>query len=192
VAGALFGPYRLERLLGQGGMGEVYRAHDTRHDRDVALKLLLESLSSNSEFRERFHREAAITAKLRDPHVIPIHGFGEIDGRLYLDMRLVDGDNLATTLAGNGALAPRRAIGIVEQLAGALDSAHEDGLIHRDVKPSNALLVASRSGRPDFRYLVDFGIAHSASTSTRATSPPSCSTPTSTCPHPNPASATPH
>jgi serine/threonine protein kinase len=149
-------------------MGEVHRAHDTRHDRPVALKLLLESLSKDHDFRERFHREAAITAKLRDPHVIPIHNYGEIDGRLYLDMRLVDGDNLATVLARDGALEPARAVLIVEQIASALDTAHEDGLIHRDVKPSNVLLVTPRLGRADFCYLVDFGIAHSASTSTRS------------------------
>lgn len=187
-----FGPYRLEELIGQGGMGEVWRAYDTRRDREVALKLLLESLSADPGFRDRFQREAAITAKLRDPHVIPIHDFGEIDRRLYLDMRLVDGRDLADVLARDGALPAARAVAIVEQVAAALDAAHEDGLVHRDVKPSNVLITAPRPGRPDFCYLVDFGIAHSASTSTRATSPPSCSTPTSTCPHPNPASATPH
>jgi serine/threonine-protein kinase len=164
----MFGPYRLDGLLGRGGTGEVHQAYDTRRDRDVALKLLLESFSADQDFRDRFQREAAITAKLRDPHVIPIHDFGEIDGRLFLDMRLVDGSDLATVLARDGALEPARAVLIVEQVAGVLDTAHEDGLIHRDVKPSNVLLVAPRPGRADFCYLVDFGIAHSASSSTRS------------------------
>jgi serine/threonine protein kinase len=164
VADAMFGPYRLEGLLGQGGMGEVHRAHDTRHDRPVALKLLLESLSADHDFRERFHREAAITAKLRDPHVIPIHSYGEIDGRLYLDMRLVDGADLGTVLARDGALPAERAVRIIDQVARALDAAHQGGLIHRDVKPSNVLLTGER----DFCYLVDFGIAHSVSTATRS------------------------
>jgi serine/threonine-protein kinase len=157
----MFGPYRLDGLLGRGGMGEVHQAFDTRRDRAVAVKLLLESLSADQDFRARFTREAAITAKLRDPHVIPIHDYGEIDGRLFLEMRLVDGADLGAVLARDGSLEPGRAVGIIEQVGSALDAAHEDGLIHRDVKPSNVLLTASRPGRADFCYLVDFGIARS-------------------------------
>jgi serine/threonine-protein kinase len=153
-----FGPYRLEELIGQGGMGEVWRAYDTRRDRDVALKLLLESLSADPCFRDRFQREAAITAKLRDPHVIPIHDFGEIDGRLYLDMRLVDGRDLADVLAHDGRLPAARAVAIIEQVASALDAAHTAGLVHRDVKPSNVLVSGIERGT-DFGYLADFGIA---------------------------------
>jgi serine/threonine protein kinase len=159
-----FGPYRLYGLLGRGGMGEVHRAFDTRRNREVALKLLLESLSKDKEFRQRFQREAAITARLNDPHVIPIHDFGEIDGRLFLDMRLVQGVDLASVLAREGGLSPGRAAAIITQIASALDAAHTAGLIHRDVKPSNVLITS----KDEFCYLVDFGIAHSASTSTRS------------------------
>jgi serine/threonine-protein kinase len=161
----MFGPYRLDGLLGRGGMGEVHRAYDTRRGRPVALKLLLESLSADPDFRDRFKREAALTAKLHDPHVIPIHDYGEIDGRLFLDMRLVVGSDLATVLAHDGALPAERSVTIVEQVAAALDSAHADGLIHRDIKPSNVMLTEPRPGRPDFCYLLDFGIAHTAANS---------------------------
>jgi WD40 repeat protein len=160
----MFGAYRLDGLLGRGGMGEVHRAHDTRRDRTVALKLLLESLSADEGFRDRFQREAAITAKLRDPHVIPIHDWGEINGRLYLEMRLVDGCDLASLLSRETALPPERAITVIEQVAAALDAAHADGLIHRDIKPSNVLITTGA----DFCYLVDFGIAHSSTASTRS------------------------
>jgi hypothetical protein len=159
----MFGPYRLDALLGSGGMGEVHRAFDTRRGREVALKLLLESFSADEQFRTRFQREAEITATLRDPHVIPIHDFGEVEGRLFLDMRLVDGADLGSVLAGEGALPAERAVRIVEQVAGALAAAHAGGLIHRDVKPSNILVTTD-----DFCYLVDFGIAHSVSTATRS------------------------
>ena len=150
-----FGPYRIEGLLGRGGMGEVHRAYDTAHDRVVALKLLSGPNAGDDAFRARFRRESQIVARLREPHVIPIHAYGEIDGQLYLDMRLVEGKDLKELLE-DGPLTPERAVGIVEQVAGALDAAHEDGLVHRDVKPSNVLVTAS-----DFVYLVDFGIARS-------------------------------
>jgi len=152
-----FGPYRIEGLLGRGGMGEVHRAYDTAHDRVVALKLLSGPNAADEAFRARFRRESQIVARLREPHVIPIHAYGEIDGQLYLDMRLVEGQDLKELLAG-GPLTPERAAGIVEQVAGALDAAHEDGLVHRDVKPSNVLVTSG-----DFVYLVDFGIARSMS-----------------------------
>ena len=89
-----FGQYRIEGIIGSGGMGEVYRAYDTRRDREVALKLLPAALSDDPEYQRRFQRESYAVARLREPHVIPIHDYGEIDGRLFIDMRLVDGPNL--------------------------------------------------------------------------------------------------
>lgn len=91
TVGSLFGPYRLDRLIGRGGMGEVYQALDIAHERVVALKVLAAALAGDPVYRSRFQRECRSTARLREAHVIPIHDFGEIDGRLYLDMRLVDG-----------------------------------------------------------------------------------------------------
>ena len=154
--GTPFGRYVLMNLLGQGGMGEVWRAHDTDTDRIVAIKLLPAHFSQNQEFQRRFRREAHAAAGLNSPYVIPIHNYGEIDGRLYVDMRLIEGRDLQTVLA-DGPLEPARAVRIVEQIAQALQAAHEVGLLHRDVKPSNILLDTN-----DFAYLIDFGIARAA------------------------------
>ena len=156
-----FGPYRIEAMLGRGGMGEVYRAFDTEHDRVVALKVLSEALAADTGYRERFRREAHLAARLNEPHIVPIHRYGEIEGRLFLDMRLVPGRDVAAVLAEEGPMDPARAVSIVSQTARALDSAHADGLVHRDVKPSNVLVTGS--GDDEFVYLVDFGIARSTS-----------------------------
>lgn len=156
--GSWFGPYRLVRLLRQGGMGEVYEAEDSRKRRMVALKLISPEFSANAEFRARLQREADIAGRLTEPHVVPIHDYGEIDGRFYVDMRLVDGVDLATLLRRDGPLAPPRAIAIISQVAAALDAAHAAGVTHRDVTPSNILVTPS-----DFAYLADFGIARGAS-----------------------------
>jgi serine/threonine protein kinase len=108
VEGTPFGRYHLVELLGRGGMGEVWRAHDTDTDRIVAIKLLLAHFSDNEEFQRRFRREAHAASRLNTPHVIPIHNYGEIDGRLYVDMRLIEGRDLETVLAGErGAHAAR-------------------------------------------------------------------------------------
>ncbi|WP_040768777.1 serine/threonine-protein kinase [Tsukamurella sp. 1534] len=162
-SGTRLGPYSIGRLLGRGGMGEVYLAHDEQRGRDVALKVLHLSAAQDPQFRERFTRESRTVAKLADPHVIPIHDFGEIDGVLFIDMRLVEGRNLAEVLR-DGPLPPARAVALVEQVAGALDAAHARGLVHRDVKPANIELTEA-----GFPYLLDFGLAV-ADTQSRMTS----------------------
>ena len=154
--GEKFGPYELRSLLGAGGMGEVYQAYDTVKDRMVALKLLRPELAVDPSFQERFRRESRTAARLHEPHIVPVHDFGEIDGVLFIDMRLVEGASLKAVLARTGPLNPARAAAIITQVAAALDAAHASGLTHRDVKPENLLLTAD-----DFVYLVDFGIAHS-------------------------------
>ncbi|GAA1872253.1 hypothetical protein GCM10009836_61430 [Pseudonocardia ailaonensis] len=160
-----FGPYRLDELVGRGGMGEVWRAWDTRRRRTVALKRLGAEHSGNREFEARFRRECELAARLAAPHVIPIHDYGEIDGRLFLDMRLVDGEDLGSRLRTLGRLEPAAAVAVITQLASALDAAHAAGLVHRDVKPSNALITAD-----DFVYLVDFGIVKALASDTVLTS----------------------
>jgi serine/threonine-protein kinase len=156
-AGSQFGPYRLLRLLGSGGMGEVYEAEDTRKRRVVALKLISGQFSGDPMFRARMQREADAAGRLTEPHVVPIHDYGEIDGQLYLDMRLIDGTDLSTMLRRTGPMSPPRAVAIVRQIAAALDAAHSAGVTHRDVKPENVLVT-----QDDFACLVDFGIARAA------------------------------
>ncbi len=153
--GSRFGPYELRALLGKGGMGEVYEAYDTVKDRVVAVKLLSDELARDPVYQVRFRRESQAAARLAEPHIIPIHDWGVIDGVLFIDMRLVPGTDLREILRDQGPMSAERAIGIIEQIAAALDAAHADGLVHRDVKPANILVTAA-----DFAYLVDFGIAH--------------------------------
>ena len=153
--GTRFGPYELHTLIGVGGMGEVYRAYDTVKERMVAVKVLRAEMAADKSYQARFRRESRVAARLQEPHVIPVHDFGDIDGTLYIDMRLVEGASLKDELRANGPLEPRRAASIIGQVAAALDAAHADGLIHRDIKPENVLLTSD-----DFAYLVDFGIAH--------------------------------
>jgi serine/threonine kinase PknH len=153
--GAQFGPYLLKRLVGSGGMGRVFEAQDTVMDRIVALKLISGTYAQDPDYRKRLQREARIAGRLQDPHVVPIHAAGEIDGQLYVDMRLINGVDLDTMLRREGILAPARAVSIIRQVASALDAAHQAGVMHRDIKPGNILITAD-----DFAYLVDFGIAN--------------------------------
>lgn len=151
-----FGHYRILDLLGRGGMGRVYRAYDTTTDRVVALKVLPPHLAEDQDFQQRFRREARIAAALNDPHVVPIHGFGELDGRLYVDMRLIEGRHLSQYINENGdRLSPEQTVAVIEQVAAALDSARQAGLIHRDIKPMNILVTTAHN----FVYLIDFGLA---------------------------------
>ncbi|MFE9325762.1 protein kinase [Nocardia sp. NPDC052278] len=154
--GEQFGKYRLDRLLGRGGMGAVWLAHDSETGRTVALKVLAEQVAADADYRKRFQREARLGSSLRHPHVVPIHGFGELDGRLYIDMEYIDGIDLAEMLTRVGTLTPTAAVDFVTQAASGLDAAHRAGLIHRDVKPSNILV-----GTGGHAYLIDFGIAQS-------------------------------
>ena len=151
--GSEFVGYRIDELIGRGGMGIVYRAFDLRLKRTVALKLMAPELALDQRFRERFSREAELAMSLEHPNVVPIHDAGDVDGRLYLAMRLVEGTDLKALLRGDGALDPARALAICSQVASALDAAHARGLVHRDVKPSNVLLDAH-----EHVYLADFGL----------------------------------
>src|SRR5581483_5730730 len=111
----MFGQYRLDALLGHGGMGEVYRAFDTIRGRVVALKRLPAALAGDPEYEARFRSESGLAAQLSDPHIVPVHDFGEIDGRLFIDMRLVHGTDLAARLASSGALSPSLAAEVITQ-----------------------------------------------------------------------------
>ena len=146
--------YRLESFVGRGGMGVVYRAHDLRLKRSVALKLVAPELSQDERFRERFLAETELVTSLEHPNVVPIYDAGDVDGRLYLAMRFVEGSDLKALLAREGPLEPAKAVAIAAQVGAALDAAHEHGLVHRDVKPSNILLDARGHA-----YLTDFGLA---------------------------------
>lgn len=155
--GLRFGPYQLRRLLGRGGMGEVYEAEDTRKHRVVALKLISREFSTDATFRARMQREADTAGRLTEPHIVPIHDYGDIEGQFYVEMRLIEGASLRTLLTHYGPLTPARTVAIVRQIAAALDAAHANGVTHRDVKPENILIT-----NEDFAYLVDFGIARAA------------------------------
>ncbi len=145
--------YRIERVLGRGGMGVVYKAYDSRLKRYLALKLVAPDLSGDESFRERFLRESELAASLEHPNVVPIHDAREVDGRLVIAMRLVEGTDLKALLQKEGPLEPKRAVAICAQVAAALDAAHARELVHRDVKPSNVLL-----DEQEHVYLADFGL----------------------------------
>ena len=151
------GRYRLEALIGRGGMAEVYRAVDSRLDRPVAVKMILPGLISRPAVLARFLREARTVAALEHPNILPIYDFGEEDGVPYLVMPLMTGGTLAERIGRAGAPAPLAADWIV-QLGDALDTAHAAGILHRDVKPGNVLM--DRKDRP---VLADFGLARDRS-----------------------------
>ena len=152
IGSELFG-YRLEALLGRGGMGVVYKAYDPRLKRYVALKLIAPELSEDERFRERFLAESELAASLEHPNVVPIYDAFEADGRLAIAMRYVEGTDLKQLLQTEPVLDPARAVAICGQVAAALDAAHARGLVHRDVKPSNVLLDEN-----EHVYLADFGL----------------------------------
>jgi CHASE2 domain-containing sensor protein len=153
---AIIAGYRLEEILGQGGMGVVYRATQLTLERPVAIKLIATERAGDPVFRERFTNESRIAAAIEHANVIPVYEAGEDDGLLFIAMRLVEGFDLGQLLTRTGPLMPARTARIVTQIAGALDAAHAHGLVHRDVKPANVLLTADE---PEHAYLTDFGVA---------------------------------
>ena len=155
--GSVFAGCRVERVIGRGDMGVVYRAEELALQRPVALKLILPEYSREERFRERFRRESRIAAAIDHPNVIPIFDAGEEDGVLFIMMRLVEGTDLRALIAAEGRIEPLRAARIIRQVGAALDAAHARGMLHRDVKPSNVLLAAR-----DHVYLSDFGLAKHA------------------------------
>jgi Protein kinase domain len=158
------GGYRIEAVIGAGGMGVVYRATDMRLGRPVALKVIVPARSRDERFRSRFLRESQLAASLDHSHIVPVYEAGESDARLYLAMRYVEGTDLRTLLAREAPLDADRALGLLTQVADALDAAHGRDLIHRDVKPAN-ILVTEESGR-EHCYLSDFGLSRSADRAT--------------------------
>jgi len=161
--GTTVGGYRIDSMIGRGGMSVVYLAEDAHLGRKVAVKFLAPDLVQDSKFRERFVRESRLAASLEHPNIVTIYEAREADGQLYLAMRYVAGTDLKRLIGHEGALDPQRAVSIVSQAASALDAAHAEGLIHRDVKPGNILITprTDPTGR-DRVYLSDFGLTKRA------------------------------
>jgi serine/threonine protein kinase len=157
--GSTFAGYEVESVVGLGGIGILYRARQLRLDRPVALKLVEPSVARDPVVRERLRREARAVASLDHPNVVPLYEAGEQDGTVYLVTRWVDGTELGALILSEGPLEPGRAARTAAQIASALEIAHEQGLVHRDVKPSNVILTPE-----DHVYLTDFGLAKRAET----------------------------
>ena len=159
TVGSLIAGYRLDERIGAGGMAVVFRAYDSRLDRNVALKLLAPDLAQDDAFRQRFIRESRAAAAVDDPHIIPVFEAGESGDVLFIAMRYVRGGDVRSLIDRIGPLPPHRVADLVSQVASALDAAHARGLVHRDVKPANMLLEArSATDLPDHVYLSDFGL----------------------------------
>src|SRR5512135_138802 len=152
AAGTKLGPYEIVGQLGAGGMGEVYRAKDTRLERSVAIKVLPQHLSSSPEVRQRFEREAKTISQLSHSHICALYDVGNQDGVEYLVMELLEGETLADRL-GKGALPLEQTLRFGTEIADALDKAHRQGIVHRDLKPGNVMLTKSGV------KLLDFGLA---------------------------------
>jgi hypothetical protein len=157
---AHIGSYLLGEEIGRGGMGVVYRATHVHLGREVALKLLAPQFSGNDEFRARFLRESRLAASLDHPNVITVYDAGDFNGTLYIAMRCVEGVDLAQLLRAKGPLEPPTVVSLLDQVAAALDAAHEHGLVHRDVKPANVMIALGRC------YLTDFGLTKQAAATT--------------------------
>ena len=156
--GQVFAGHRIGGLIGEGGMGMVYLAEHLRLHRRVALKVVRPELTESGDYRARFVQEAELAASIEHPNIIPVYDAGESDGLLYIAMRYVDGRNLRTVIDEEAPLDPAWTVWMIRQIAGALDAAHAQGLVHRDVKPANILLPAAGPTSADFCYLTDFGL----------------------------------
>ncbi|GLZ41538.1 serine/threonine-protein kinase [Actinokineospora sp. NBRC 105648] len=165
LTGRRLGHYRIDGVLGRGGMSVMYKATDIRLGRKVALKVIAEHLTEDPEFRERFVDEARNTSAIDHANVVPLYDFGEVDGLLYIAMRLVDGSDMSS-LIKDGPMAPQRAIALLSQVAEALDNLHERGLVHLDVKPAN-VLVTTRESAGEHIYVADFGLTRRGATGHR-------------------------
>jgi hypothetical protein len=155
--GSLIGGYRIDDLIGRGGMGLVYRVTNVALNRIYALKVLTPDLAEDQQFRKRFAREMRLAASLHHPNIVGIHYAGDHDGMLFFIMDYVPGTDLRAILLKEGALDPTRAVDLLDQLASALDAAHARGLVHRDVKPANTMVTVERG--EEHAYLTDFGLA---------------------------------
>ncbi len=153
LVGRQLGAHRIIGLLGRGGMGEVYRAHDTQLGRDVAIKILPRVFQTDPERRARFDREARMLAALNHPHIGGIHGLEDLDGTPALILELVEGDTLAERLA-RGPISINEALRIARQIAEALEAAHDKGIVHRDLKPANIKITPQGVVK-----VLDFGLA---------------------------------
>lgn len=165
LTGRRLGHYKIDGVLGRGGMSVMYRATDTRLGRKVALKVMGEHITGDAEFRERFVDEARNTSAIDHANIVPLYDFGEVDGMLYIAMRLVDGSDLAG-LIKDGPISPKRALELLSQIAEALDMLAERGLVHLDLKPAN-VLVTSRESSAEHVYLADFGLTRRGATGHR-------------------------
>src|SRR5271167_1025341 len=152
--GTQLGPYQIESLLGAGGIGEVYRARDTRLDRTVAVKILTQGVADTPEVRQRFEREARAVSSLSHPHICALYDIGQQDGIEYLVMEYLEGETLAARIE-KGPLTTADLLRYASQIADALDKAHRRGIVHRDLKPGNVMLTKSGA------KLLDFGLAKS-------------------------------